>query len=68
MATINISVIQLLEPGFSSRLFELMNQMQVDPMNVGIEITESVFASDYDKINKIIDNLRKEGLKPLKKA
>lgn len=30
--------------------------------NIGIEITESVFANDYNHINEIIAKLRKEGL------
>ncbi len=60
--SINISAIQLLQPDFPSRLFELMNEMQVNPKNVGLEITESVFASDFEKINHIIGKLRKAGL------
>ena len=60
--SINISAIQLLEPDFTSRLFELMSQMQINPKNVGIEITESVFASDFEYINNIIGKLRDAGL------
>lgn len=60
--SINISVIQLLRLNFTSRLLELMSQMQIDPSNICIEITESVFLSDYDYINNIIDQLRKVGL------
>jgi len=60
--SINISIIQLLQPGFANRLFELMNEMQINKKNVGIEITESVFASDYDSINRIIGKLKNEGL------
>ena len=60
--SINISVIQLLTPDFTSRLFELMREMRVDPKNIGIEITESVFASDFEHINNIIEELRNAGL------
>jgi EAL domain-containing protein (putative c-di-GMP-specific phosphodiesterase class I) len=60
--SINISVIQLLKPDFTSRLFELMSEMQINPKNIGIEITESVFASDYDNINNIIEKLREAGI------
>ena len=52
--SINISVIQLLSPDFIERLFELMSRMQVNSRNICIEITESVFASDYDGINYIL--------------
>jgi len=59
---INISAIQLLNPDFISRLFELINEMHVDPKNIGLEITESIVASDYDNINKIIKKMRDAGL------
>jgi len=60
--SINISVIQLLNPDFTSRLFEMISDMRVDPNNICIEITESVIASDFDFINKIIEKLRDVGL------
>ena len=60
--SINISIIQLLKPDFTSRLFELMNKMQINQKNIGIKITESVYASDYDSINSIIEELRRAGL------
>jgi len=60
--SINISIIQLLNPDFTRWLLELMSRMQVNQQNVGIEITESVFASDYDNINRNIKELREAGL------
>lgn len=59
--SINISVIQLLDPDFADRLFELVNRMRIEPKNIGIEITESVFSSDFDHINNIIEKLKKAG-------
>jgi sensor c-di-GMP phosphodiesterase-like protein len=35
--------------------------MRVIPSNIGIEITESVFESDYEKINRILGRLKKAG-------
>jgi len=60
--SINTSVIQLLKPDFTSRLLELISEMGVNPKNVGIEITESVFAADFDNINSVIEKLRGAGL------
>jgi EAL domain-containing protein (putative c-di-GMP-specific phosphodiesterase class I) len=60
--SINISAIQILNPDFTGRLFDLMEDMQIDPESIGIEITESVFASDYEYINKHIDKLRDAGI------
>ncbi len=61
--SINISAIQLLRPDFTTRLFEIISEMQVNPKNIGIEITESVFASDYENINYTIEILRNAGLR-----
>lgn len=60
--SINISAIQLLNPDFADRLFEIMSEMQINPKNVCIEITESIFTSDFDKINNIIEKLKNRGL------
>lgn len=59
---VNVSAIQLLRPDFASGLLELIQKMQVNPQNIGIEITESIFSSDYDYINSVILNLRDAGL------
>lgn len=60
--SINISVIQLLNPDFPARLLEIMNEMKVNPANVCIEITESVFASDFGYINNTINKLKNAGI------
>ncbi len=60
--SINISAIQLLSSDFKNRLFELISEMQVNPKNIGIEITESVFADNYDYINNIIEKFRDAGM------
>jgi len=60
--SINISAIQLLRPKFIDRLLELIREMQVNPANIVIEITESIFASDYTAVNNIISKLKNAGL------
>ena len=37
--------------------------MEIDPKNIKIEITESVFAADYVNINRIIERLREAGVR-----
>lgn len=61
--SINISAIQLFRLDFSNRLFELIKEMNVDPNNIDIEITESIFSTDFDEINNIIEKLRQTGLR-----
>lgn len=60
--SINISIIQLLQSNFTSRLFELINEMLIDPKNIIIEITESLFDSNYAYINILIKKLREAGI------
>jgi EAL domain-containing protein (putative c-di-GMP-specific phosphodiesterase class I) len=62
IVSINVAAVQWLRPDFTSRLFELITEMQVNPKNICLEITESVFNSDYEIINRIIDKLRDFGL------
>ncbi len=59
---INVSAIQLFSPDFIRNLFELISEMRLNPKNIGIEITESVFVSDYDYIYSIIVKLRDAGI------
>ena len=59
--SVNISAIQLVKPDFISRLFELTREMHIDPKLIGFEVTESVFVSDYEFINAIIDKMRDAG-------
>ena len=60
--SINVSAIQLFEPNFVYRLFELIENTGVNPKNIIIEITESILANDYEDINIILENLRNSGL------
>lgn len=60
--SINVSVIQLLENGFIKNLFKMMNEMQIRPENICLEITESVFVSNYEEINNIIGKLKDYGI------
>lgn len=59
---INVSAIQFSKNNFAEHLFEMIDEMQVSPTKIHIEITESVFASDYNQINSILDELRDHGL------
>lgn len=60
--SVNVSAIQLLRPDFTSKLLELIKKMHVNTENICIEITESIFAYDYSLINKIIGQLKNNGL------
>ncbi|HZK01905.1 MAG TPA: bifunctional diguanylate cyclase/phosphodiesterase, partial [Anaerovoracaceae bacterium] len=61
--SINISAIQLMRSDFSKNIFEIMGEMAVNPENVCIEITESIFTTNYHEINKILGELKQLGVK-----
>lgn len=63
--SINISAIQLLRNDFVENLFDMISEMQVNPTNIGIEITESIFVSNYEEINKVLGELKDIGIKIL---
>lgn len=60
---VNVSAIQLLRKDFSKNLFDMLDEMRIDPANIGLEITESVFASNYQEINAILGELKDSGIK-----
>ncbi|MBP8691422.1 MAG: EAL domain-containing protein [Sedimentibacter sp.] len=61
--SINISINQLVGEDFIKDLFNLIDEMKVNPENIVLEITESVFASDYFEINRILGMAQKAGIK-----
>lgn len=60
--SINISAIQLLKPDFGKKLLALIGDHKVEPQNIEIEVTESVFAANFDDINEILGNLKDSGV------
>lgn len=61
--SVNVSVIQLLEKGFCDSFLGLIDEMKIAPQHVGIEITETVFSSDYEGINDILARLKEAGIR-----
>ena len=60
--SINISAIQLLRNDFNKDLFDMITEMQINPANIGLEITESMFADNYREINRILGELKNSGI------
>lgn len=61
--SINISAIQLLSQDFATRVIQKMNDVGVDPTKIWFEITESIFSSNYQRINQILGEIIKQGVK-----
>ncbi len=60
--SVNVSAIQVLVNNFCEDLFKMIDEMHIRPENIGIEITESVFSSDYRAINHILGSLKEKGI------
>ncbi|WP_313371235.1 EAL domain-containing protein, partial [Sedimentibacter sp.] len=61
--SINISVVQMIRDDFIDNLVEMINIMQINPANITLEITESMFSSNYHEINMILGKLKDLGMK-----
>ena len=60
--SINVSAIELLQEDFVDNLLKIISEKQVTPERIGLELTESIFSSDYEEINNILGRLRKMGI------
>ena len=60
--SINVSAIQLLQTDFVDNLLKTIHKMGIPPERIGLELTESMFSSNYEEINKIIGRLRESGI------
>ena len=58
----NISAIQLLNASFINDLKDFISLYQVNPANLNIEFTESIFSDNYQEINNKIDQIHSLGL------
>lgn len=63
VVSVNVSAIQLLRFDFNRNLFDMINQIGVNPSDIAIEITESVFASNYQEINRTLGELKAAGIR-----
>jgi EAL domain-containing protein (putative c-di-GMP-specific phosphodiesterase class I) len=61
--SINISAFQFLKSDFIEFLIKTLDELEINPENVCLEITESVFASDYQDMNDVLEVLRGLGVK-----
>lgn len=60
---INISIIQLIRDDFVPNLQTILKEKQIKPDSIEIEVTESVFAANYQEINRLLGILRDNGIK-----
>ncbi len=63
IVSINISAIQMKKDNFIDELLEELRTEKVDPENLEIEITESVFIENFDDVIEKMRSLRQFGLR-----
>jgi EAL domain-containing protein (putative c-di-GMP-specific phosphodiesterase class I) len=60
--SVNLSASNLLDPGFTELVSELLEHHGVPPSALVLEITETCIISDYERSKKVIEDLRDLGL------
>ncbi len=59
---VNVSARQLMTSGFSDMVLDLMARYQLEPTDIELELTESVFAGDVDVVCRVLEPLRRVGI------
>lgn len=60
---VNISVLQFLQPGFANDVLSLLSRYALSPKQLVLEITESLFISNFDDVLAVLNELRKQGVR-----
>jgi len=61
--SVNISVLQIMQPGFAQAVLEKLDYHQVAPRELTLEITETLFMSGHTKILPVLHQLRTAGIR-----
>jgi diguanylate cyclase (GGDEF)-like protein len=60
---VNISVLQFLQPGFANDIFSVLSRYGLSPRQLVLEMTESLFISNFDDVLAVLNELRKQGVR-----
>lgn len=60
--SVNVSVLQLLRDDMAERVLAILDEAGVDPVHLKIEITESLFMQDMDRVTHILTTLYDRGV------
>ncbi|MCH4886427.1 bifunctional diguanylate cyclase/phosphodiesterase [Acidaminobacter sp. JC074] len=61
--TINVSPFQLYKPDYVNHLIEKINELKINPRNVAIEITETIYMKNIQQAKTILKTLRMYGIR-----
>ncbi|MCK9336736.1 MAG: EAL domain-containing protein [Arcobacteraceae bacterium] len=65
LITINVSTIQLKDTKFTNKLLDITKELDINPINIGLEITETHIMKNINNIHDTLFKLRKAGFKIL---
>jgi diguanylate cyclase (GGDEF)-like protein len=61
--SVNLSTLQVMAPGFTNKVAELLDTWPTDPDQLILEITESVFVRDVERAQMVLHDLRYMGVR-----
>jgi predicted signal transduction protein with EAL and GGDEF domain len=60
--SVNVSVAQILDSRFMDCLYQAIETSGVEPFSLELELTETVFAEDLDRVSKLLSDVRLLGV------
>lgn len=61
--SLNVSAVQCKQKDFIESLLQILEQYEVEPDEIEIEVTETILIEDFETISKRLDELREIGVK-----
>ncbi len=61
--SLNVSPVQLEEPGFAQKLLKILEDAEFDPSRLEIELTEAALVTDLAAARDVVDALQKKGVR-----
>ncbi|MBO4866215.1 MAG: EAL domain-containing protein [Ruminococcus sp.] len=60
---VNLSVLQCMQPDFAEHVIEVAESFGIDKSMINFEITESIAASDYSALSRVVRILKRQGFR-----
>jgi len=60
---VNLSVIQLLQPDFVSKVKQVLERTRIEPKNVTLEVTESLAINDMERMKRVLKQIKALGVR-----
>ncbi len=58
---VNLSVIECMQPGFVKHINTITDEYDIDKNRINFEITESIAASNYETLSRVVASLKADG-------